>query len=89
MVLARRDWPSPPISSAVYLTSFGPCGVSKIRQENNNVRLSTSGELMKGGGRSGGRRSGENEHEAKKKIRQLFGLLEHEELQRSILFFNI
>lgn len=56
MVLARRDWPSPPISPAVYLTSFGQCCVSKIRQGNNNVRLSTYGEVMKerGTGVAGG-----------------------------------
>lgn len=50
MVLARRDWPSPPISPTVYLTSFGWRRVSKIRQGNNNVRLSTYGGVMKGRG---------------------------------------
>lgn len=56
MVLARRDWPSPPISSAVYLTSFGLRRVSKIRKGNNNVWLSTYGEVMKerGGVQGGG-----------------------------------
>lgn len=58
MVLARRDWPSPPISPAVYLTSFGECRVSKIRQGNNNVRLSTYGGVMK---ERGTERSGEEE----------------------------
>lgn len=47
MVLARRDWPSPPISPAVYLTSFGEHRVSRIRQGNNNVELSTYGGVMK------------------------------------------
>lgn len=61
MVLAGGDWPSPPISPAVYLTSFGECGVSKIRRGNNNARLSTYGEVMKGERDGAGGRRGEKE----------------------------
>lgn len=79
MVLARRGWPSPPISSAVYLTSFGPCRVSKVGQENNNVRLSACGELMKGGG------SERRKEQRGEKLQPLLGPLEQEEAQRCIL----
>lgn len=65
MVLAGRDRPSPPISLAVYLTSFGECFVSKIKQGNNNTWLSTYGEVMKERGMEWGKKSEGNEHRSK------------------------
>ncbi len=85
MVLARRDWPYPPISPAVYLTSFGQCCVSKIRQRNNNVQLSTYGEVMKERGMEWREETWEDEHRSG----ELQLILELGDLQSPLLFCEV